>query len=103
MKIRKNGNFSVGINNLGSYKKWENGTTERFDPLFYTNFEFRLNNISLSLEANSNQNLLAGLEYKIDDLLSLRFGSNSNYFSLGFVSLLSVLYQVLRVLCVFIP
>ena len=84
LKIRKKGNFSIGINNLGSFKKWENGTTEQFDPFFYANFEFILDNILLSLESNSSQNLVAGLEYKIDDLLSLRLGSNNNYFSLGF-------------------
>ena len=84
MKDIKLGKCTFGLQNIGSFKKWENGTTETFEPSIFINSEFELNKFLLCMEFNSDYNLIGGIEYNLNDLIDIRLGSNSTYISMGF-------------------
>ena len=97
-KIDDNLSIMTSINNIHSYKKWSNKTSEKFYPALeiLTHFKIKktncfaeLNNIYLNKNFLINQydvldNVKLGIEHKVNDMLLLRLGYSESYQTYGF-------------------
>ena len=81
------------INNIFSYKKWDNQSVERFYPSLSLLVNKRFEKINSFFEIDSffvngndeiQDKIKIGLEYSIYTKSNLRIGYNSNYISIGF-------------------
>ena len=69
--------YSIGLNNILSQKKWETGLIEKNKISGYFNISIDLfRSIVLFSEYNTESNFILGSEIKFLDIFSLRFGTN---------------------------
>ena len=97
-KIDNNLSIMTSINNIYSYKKWSNKTSEKFYPALEilthlkikrTNFFAEVNNIYFNKNFLTDQldifdNIKLGVEHRINDMLLLRLGYSEGYQTYGF-------------------
>ena len=97
-KIDDNLSIMTSINNIYSYKKWSNKTSEKFYPALEilthlkikrTNFFAEVNNIYFNKNFLTDQldifdNIKLGVEHRINDMLLLRLGYSEGYQTYGF-------------------
>ena len=77
IKLKNKINLIFGINDLISYKKWNNDLIEKNKLNYFVSTVVGVNNIELFIEANYLFNEKIGLQYKFNDSIFFRFGSNA--------------------------
>ncbi len=78
VKLKNEINLILGINDFVSYKKWNNDLIEKNKLNYFVSTSVILDNIELFIEANYLYNEKIGLQYKFDNILVFRFGSNAS-------------------------
>ncbi len=68
--------FIVGTQDIFSFKKWDNGTYEKYKVNFFSNVLVNFEKILISLELDQDNDKIYGLDYLISDFLSIRCGYN---------------------------
>ena len=89
IKFKNEINAIFGVNDLLSYKKWNNDLIEKNKLNYFVSTTVAIDNIELFIEANYLYDEKIGFQYEFDDILIFRFGSNANknfYFGIGFNS-----------------
>ena len=77
--------FILGVEDLFSLKKWENGENERYNLKAFSNVSFNFKKLLFSLELNQDLHSVYGLDYYISEFLSIRCGYNKlNDLTFGF-------------------
>ena len=83
IRFLDNNQIGFGIKDLLSIKKWSNNNSEKYRSTFYINYTFFGDNILYSFEYDSSLKFKYGIEYIIEELVFLRFGSNDSRLSVG--------------------
>ena len=85
LKSINNFNFIIGVEDVLSFKKWNNGTDEIYNPKVYLTCSYNYRNkLLLLFEANSYTDIKIGVEHVFNKLFFVRYGySNYNDLSLG--------------------
>tara|TARA_B100000945_G_C20354162_1_gene583763 strand:- start:213 stop:1100 length:888 start_codon:yes stop_codon:yes gene_type:complete len=87
-------NFILGIENLISEKKWDNGVYERNNIRYFLSNSIKLNQITFFSEINNIESPKFGLEYDLNNIFCIRFGyDKENKETLGF-GLSSILFDI---------
>ena len=87
-------NFILGIQNLISEKKWDNGVYERNNIRYFLSNSIKLNQITFFSEINNVESLKFGLEYYLNNIFCIRFGyDKENKQTIGF-GLSSMLFDI---------
>jgi len=83
VKFINNNQIGLGIKDLLSIKKWNDGIYEKYNSNFYINYTFFGKGILYSFEYDNYLKFKYGIEYTVNDILSLRLGSNNSKLSIG--------------------
>tara|TARA_Y100000994_G_scaffold224043_1_gene205388 strand:- start:1151 stop:2104 length:954 start_codon:yes stop_codon:yes gene_type:complete len=71
-------NLILGLENLLSFKKWDNGTEEIYQPSIYLNSSYNFNQkLFIFIESDNHSNFKYGIEHKFRKFLFIRCGYNN--------------------------
>ena len=71
-------NFILGIKDVLSFKKWNNGTEEVYNPILYINASYNFKDkFLLFLETNTFKDKSFGAEHIINKIFFIRYGYNN--------------------------
>lgn len=77
VKEIKKFNFIVGLENILSFKKWDNGTEEIYSPKLFINSSYNLNEkMFFFIESDNYSNFKYGIEHRLRNFLFIRYGYN---------------------------
>ena len=77
--------FIIGLNNLISYKRWNNNDIEKNEIEYFLSSNIKLNKINIFLQVDNIYNEKIAIEYDIKNSFYIRFGrDNNNYYTSGF-------------------